>query len=320
MAVHTKLSKNDILEIVNKYEIGELENFSGIKEGIENTNYSIKTSKNRFILTIFENRVNKSKLPLFFQLMKYTSKQKIRCPNPIIDKNKNLINKFKSKKFGIFSFLDGKSKRNWYSSDCVHVGEVLGNLHQKNMNKKLDLKNNFGVSSWKKLFSKCKYKINEIIPNSCDSIFKEIVYLNKKWPSNLPKGLIHGDLFPDNVLFYKENISGILDFYFSCNEILAYDLAISLNAWGFKNGKFKKENFSKLLQGYQTKRRLKKSEKEKLNILLRGASMRFLLTRIYDMIHIDGNKFLKKKNPLEFFKILNFHKKINNHLDYFSGL
>tara|TARA_B100000579_G_C22780726_1_gene829153 strand:- start:385 stop:1347 length:963 start_codon:yes stop_codon:yes gene_type:complete len=320
MAVHTKLSRNDILEILKKYNLGNLEKFSGIKEGIENTNYFIITSKNKFVLTIYENRVNKSKLPMFLKLMIHSSAQKIKCPNPIKDKNKGLINITKSKKFGIFSFLDGKSKKNWVDFDCLLVGNDLANFHKKNMKIKLDIDNSYGVSSWEKLFNKCKFKIEKIIPNSLNLISKEIEYLNKEWPNDLPTGLIHGDLFPDNVLFLNNKISGILDFYFSCNEILVYDLAITLNAWGFRNGKFKKELFFKLLHGYQTVRKLRKCEKQKLNILLRGASMRFLLTRIYDMIYVDANKFLNKKNPLEFFKILNFHKETNNSSDYFRGI
>tara|TARA_B100000029_G_scaffold512962_1_gene611052 strand:+ start:1628 stop:2590 length:963 start_codon:yes stop_codon:yes gene_type:complete len=320
MAVHTKLSKKDILEILKKYNIGKLKKFSGIKEGIENTNYLIFTSKNKFILTIFENRVNKSKIPIFLKLMTHCSNNKINCPNPIRDNNGNLINTVKVKKFGIFSFLNGKSKSKWDDDDCFFVGRTLANFHKKNINRNLNLKNNFGVSSWKKLLTKCKSQINNIIPNCLGLMSSEIDFLNNEWPIDLPSGTIHGDLFPDNVLFSKKKISGILDFYFSCDDILVYDLAITLNAWGFRNGNFKKLLFSSVLQGYETIRKLNKSEKRKLNILLRGASMRFLLTRIYDMIYIDSSKFLNKKNPLEFFKILNFHRNIKNTTDYFSGI
>ena len=185
MAVHTKLSRNDILEILKKYNLGNLEKFSGIKEGIENTNYFIITSKNKFVLTIYENRVNKSKLPMFLKLMIHSSAQKIKCPNPIKDKNKGLINITKSKKFGIFSFLDGKSKKNWVDFDCLLVGNDLANFHKKNMKIKLDIDNSYGVSSWEKLFNKCKFKIEKIIPNSTNTINISI-RLNKNNSATIP--------------------------------------------------------------------------------------------------------------------------------------
>ena len=152
--------------------------------------------------------------------------------------------------------------------------------------------------------------MDHIIPNSLQTIESEIKHIKKNWPKNLPKGIIHADLFPDNVFFSKNKISGFLDFYFSCNDYLSYDLAITINAWCFREGKFNQQLFFNIIEGYQTVRKLESSEKKFLNLLLRGAALRFLFTRINDSIIVSETKFIKKKNPEEFFNILNFH--INN--------
>tara|TARA_B100000614_G_C14472023_1_gene462919 strand:- start:86 stop:1042 length:957 start_codon:yes stop_codon:yes gene_type:complete len=316
MAVHTKVSKINLLEIIKNYNLGKLQNYHGIKEGIENTNYFVQTSKKKVILTIFENRVKKSAIPKFMEILIFCSKNRIKCPKPLADSKGKFINEIENKKYGIFSFLDGKSKNKWNKKDCFLVGKTLANLHNKNLRRSFKLVNDLGILSWKVLYSKLKHKINGLIPNASKPISDEIKFLTKEWPRCLPKGLIHADLFPDNVLFNEDSISGILDFYFSCHEILAYDLAITLNAWSFFDGQFKKEFFNEIFKGYETKRKLNKLEKDKINLLLRGASMRFLLTRLYDMVYVSENELLEKKNPIEFYKILKFHQNLENINDY----
>ncbi|MEE2694949.1 MAG: homoserine kinase [Pseudomonadota bacterium] len=309
MAVHTKLSKTNINKILLGYKLGKYLRSKGIKEGIENTNYLIETDKSKFILTIFENRVNKSQIPFFFEVMINSNSCGIDCPVPIKNNNGEYVNVVKEKKMAIFNFLEGRSKKVWNDNDCFLVGEKLARFHFANKNSTNKSKNIFGTSYWKRILKKCENDLDRIIPNSRKIIKDEISFISSNWPKNLPMGIIHADLFPDNVFFQRNKISGFLDFYFSCNDFLLYDIAITLNAWCFKNKKFKENYFNSLLRGYESIRRISKNEKKNINIFLRGASLRFLLTRMHDFIYINENKFVKKKNPIEFFNILLFHMK-----------
>ena len=310
MAVHTELSKANINQILENYNLGKLKDYKGIKEGIENTNYLLSTNTDKFIITIFEKRVDTSQIPFFFEVMHNSNSRGIECPVPLKNKNGDYVSKIKNKKMAIFLFLEGSSKNNWSNENCFDVGKKLANFHLANKNNNLSSNNNFSIKFWKHFFFENKQKFDDVIPSSFKTIKREIDFLCLNWPEKLPKGVIHADLFPDNVFFKNNKISGFLDFYFSCNDFLSYDLAVTANAWCFKKEKFNKEFFSCLLSGYQSIRKLEKLEKDNFNILLRGASLRFLFTRIYDHINSQENKFLNKKNPDEFYKILNFH--INN--------
>ena len=225
-----------------------------------------------------------------------SQKKKINCPEPISDKKGNLINNFKCKKFSIFSFLKGKSKKKWLTIDCFNVGKTLALFHEVNMMNKNKVTNDFSLDFWEKTFGKLKKKdIELIIPGAYTILQKEIKFIKTNWPKLLPRGIIHADLFPDNVFFKNNKLSGILDFYFSCHDFLMYDFAVTINAWCFEKGNFNKNFFYNLLNGYESVRTLKKIEKKYLNILLRGSSLRFLLTRLYDSIHGSENEFTKKK-------------------------
>ena len=307
MAVHTHLSEIEILDIVKMYDIGDLKKYRGIKDGIENTNYYLRTTQSSFILTIFENRIKKTKIPKILNLLEYTVKKGISCPLPVSDKQNRIINNYKKKKFSLFNFLTGSAKQEWSEKECYQVGKTLGHLHLRNINYQPKLKNDFGYLSWKGLCGASFSKYKGLSAQKKQAILKEIDFIISNWPGNLPKGTIHADFFPDNVFFNKNKISGIIDFYFSCYDLLSYDLAITINAWCFENRSFNKLKFKKLISGYEKKRKLKIEEKDKINILLRGASLRFLLTRIYDSIFSYKNKFLSPKDPLEYLNILEFH-------------
>ena len=218
----------------------------------------------------------------------------------------------------VFNFLFGSSKEKWNDIDCFNVGEKLAKFHIANFKNQLSLENQFSLNFWNEIFLKCKKQINHIIPNSVQIIENECYFLSKNWPNNLPTGVIHADLFPDNVFFEKSKVSGFLDFYFSCNDYLSYDLAICINAWCFPENEFNKKFLKSLLLGYQSVRELETEEKECLNILLRGASLRFFFTRIYDAIFGAEGKYIKKKDPKEFLNILNFHISINSNKFYFG--
>ena len=311
MAVHTHLSEFEIVKILEDYELGALVNFKGIKEGIENTNYLIITNKGKFILTIFENRVKSSNLPFFLKLMKHSKKFGIKCPEPLKDKKGNFLNSIKSKKFSIFTFLNGSSKKRWSSEICFKVGETLADFHKINKNLKVKIKNDFSINYWEKLFSILKKRM--ILES--DFLKKEIFYIKKNWPKNLPRGIIHADLFPDNIFFHKKKISGILDFYFSCYDFLIYDLAVVVNAWCFNKGVFEKKKYQNLISGYQSIRTLEKGEIDSMNIILRGASLRFYLTRKIDNFK-KKKSFVTKKDPNEFYKILKFHISAEDEFKY----
>ena len=312
MAVHTLLSKEEICIFLKKYSIGFLKSYNGISEGIENTNYLIETSKKKFIFTIFEKRVSTKDLPFFLDLMTFSKEKEINCPLPILDNKNNRLNNIKNKKCAIFSFIEGSYLKKWDKNDCFAIGKILGEFHLQNKHFKLKKKNNFSIPKWNNLFEKVKGRINEFIPNAESIIFKELEILNFEWPKNLPSGIIHADLFPDNVLFKKKKIAGILDYYFSCNDYFIYDLCITINAWCFNaNETINKSFYKNLLKGYESKRKLTVKEKESFNICLRGAAMRFLLTRLYDYAFTDRS-FLFDKDPKKYFRILNFH--INNNL------
>ena len=318
MAVHTELSEANINKILKNYQLGELIKFTGIKEGIENTNYLLRTRDKNFIITIFEKRVDIKQIPFYFEVMTNSHSKGIHCPVPIKDKNGKVVNKVKNKKMAIFGFLEGNSKKKWSKDDCFMVGQKLAQFHLANINNKLKAKNNFSLNFWKKIYLNCLNKFNTVIPNSLNTISDEINFISFNWPKNLPEGVIHADLFPDNVFFKKQKISGFLDFYFSCCDFLSYDLAITINAWCFYNYKFKENFFLSLISGYQSVRKLETNEVNNINILLRGASIRFLFTRVYDSLNSNEGEFLKKKDPLEFFNILKFHIKENVAKKYFE--
>ena len=308
MAVYTHLSEIEITKLLKNYKLGTLDSFKGIQDGIENTNYLIITNKGKFILTVFENRVKNCNLPFFIKLMNHSNKFGLNCPQPLSDKQGNFINSVKSKKFSFFSFLEGNSKKRWSGEVCFNVGETLAKFHEINKNFKLKIKNEFSINYWEKLFLTLKKK--KILKNNF--LNKEISYLKNNWPKNLPSGIIHADLFSDNVFFIKKKISGILDFYFCCHDFLIYDIAILINAWCFNNGVFQKHKYHNLISGYESIRKLEKIEINSMNIVLRGASLRFFLTRTIDFGKRKKTNLVKKKDPREFFKILKFHISVKN--------
>ena len=316
MAVYTKINTKEIKYIEKNYNIGKIIDFTGIKKGIENTNYLIKTKNKKFILTIFERRVQKKDLPFFMNLMFGLSKLKIKCPEPIKNiKNKHLF-KIKNKSACLVSFLKGKDKKQLNYKDCFIVGKNIAKLHLASKKLKLFRKNSLSVDSWSPLFK----KINKDYKSSKKLMKSELKYIKKNWPKNLPSGIIHADIFVDNIFFYKKKFYGFIDFYFSARDYLAYELAICINALCFnkKNKIYKldKKKSSKLIKGYQSIKKLTKSEKKNLNILCRGSALRYLLTRSYDYINTPKNALIKIKDPKEYIQKLNYHRNLNSFKDY----
>ena len=320
MAVYTKIEKEEINKILLNYKLGKLKRFEGIKEGIENTNYSIETEKGKYILTIYERRVKETDLPFFSNLMFELSKNGFNCPKPILNKDNNYISDFNSKKLMIVSFLDGKSKSNLSPFECKIVGNQIAKLHQITKNFKFIIKNDLSVRSWRSIFSQVKDKCNKIHPELPKLIEANLINIEKEWPKNLPSGIIHADLFSDNIFFKNNKFSGFIDFYFSCNDFYAFEIAVCFNALCFdgvkQNLSFNVTKATKLMEGYNEVRKISKDEKIAIKVLSQGAALRFLLTRVFDYLNKVDDAVVKIKDPEEYLKRLEFHKNAKSFEDY----
>jgi homoserine kinase type II len=324
MAVFTKINTKDISYIESQFNFGKIKIFQGIKKGIENTNYLIQTKNQKYILTIFEKRVHggcKSKdLPFFMNLMSKLSKLKIKCPEPIKNKKGSFIFKLKNKNACIVTFLKGKDKKQLSTKDCFSVGKNIAKLHKASSKIKLFKKNSFSAQSWSTLLNKIDNRINKLSKNLKYTMKNDLQKIKRNWPKKLPSGIIHCDLFVDNIFFYKKKFYGFIDFYFASNDFLAYELATSLNALCFnkKNKKFvlDKNKSSKLIKGYESVRKLTRNERLHFNTFCRGSALRYLLTRSYDYLNTPKNAVIKIKDPKEYFQKLNFHREIVSFKQY----
>ena len=320
MAVYTKINKTEIQIVENKFDIGKVLSFSGIKKGIENTNYIIKTKSKKYILTIFEKRVSSKDLPFFMKLMYGLSKLKIKCPEPVKSIDGKYLIKLKNKNACIVSFLNGKDKKNLSPTDCYIVGKNIAKLH--NASKKLNLyrKNALAIPMLSNLLASISKKINNIQRNILSEMRLEFSYLRKFWPKKLNTGIIHCDLFIDNIFFYKNKYFGFIDFYFSANDFLAYELSICINALCFnKKGRkyiLNKNKSTNLIKGYESIRKLNRSEKKYFNILCRGSALRYLLTRSYDYLNTPKDAYIKIKDPREYIQKLKYHQSLSGFRDY----
>ena len=318
MAVYTKLEHQEVRQFLEQYNINKFKDYKGITEGVENTNYLIKTSEQDYILTIYEKRVDENDLPFFIKLLSYLSENKFPCPKPIANKNNEKINRIKNKNAALVTFLNGQSKNKITSEECFEIGKITAQLHE--ITKKFDInrKNNLSIENWESIFEKTiKQKID-----LDESIIKKtknyLNFLKDKWPKNLPQGIIHGDLFPDNIFFTNNKVSGIIDFYFACNDFFAYEIAICINSLCFDNNStFNMTKAKNLIDGYTSIRTLSEDEKKYLPILSMGAAMRFFLTRLYDFYHTDNKADVKIKDPFEYLKKIEFHSTIKNFNEYF---
>jgi len=320
MAVFTKINNKDILLLSQKFNLGEIIKFQGIKQGIENTNYLLKTYNKNYILTIFEKRVQKKDLPFFMKLMDKLNQQKINCPKPIKDKNGKYLALIQNKPACIVTFLQGRDKKNLNNKNCYEVGKNIGKLHKVSNKIKLYRKNSMSINNLDSLLRNINFKSNKIAPNLKSILQINLKKIKNQWPKKLSKGIIHGDLFIDNIFFNKNKFAGFIDFYFSCNDYFMYEIAICINALCFnkKNNNFLLDNqkVKNLIKGYQSVRKISLKEKTTLNILCRGAALRYLLTRIYDYFNTPKTALIKIKDPKEYFQKLIIHNNINSYKDY----
>ena len=321
MAVYTKLNQNKIEEILLSYNLGKLDSFKGIEEGIENTNYFLSINKKKFILTIYEKRVKTEDLPFFSNLMSSLNKSDFKCPEPISNNSNSTVTDYNGKKLMIVSFLEGKAKRNLSPNNCKSIGAETAKMHKLTSNFKFKRQNDLSIKSWRGLFDVVKDQCTKIHKDLPRLIEENLVDVEKNWPSNLPKGIIHADLFHDNIFFDKDNFSGIIDFYFSCEDFFAFEIAICFNALCFDGAKenlsFNVTKAKNFIDGYSSIRKLLDPEKQSIKVLSQGAALRFLLTRVFDSLNTVEGAIVKVKDPIEYLKRLEFHKNSKNYEDYF---
>jgi homoserine kinase type II len=319
MAVYTKINFEELSQHLNNYEIGELVEFQEIIDGIDNSNFIVKTTKNTFIFTIFESRIDKNSLPFFINFKEHLASKNISCPTPIKAKNSQTILDFKNKKTALVSFLKGSTLKpqndgyyyNITSNHCFQIGGMLAKMHLASKDFKLSRDNDLAIKDFENLFDKFKHLVDGYDPNLNKLISSTLKSLKSNWKLDLEALPCHLDLFPDNVFFDEKNqISGVIDFYFSANDLLIYDFAIVVNAWCFDKITFNFDKFEALLNSYQKIRPFSTKELNFLETALIGASMRFLLTRLHDMFFTPKNSLVKIKNPIEYKEKLLFF--INN--------
>ncbi len=309
MAVYTEVTAEDLYALLEWYDIGSLAAFKGIAEGVENSNFFLGTANGQFILTLYERRVSAEDLPFFLGLMEHLAQNGVRCPTPLHDRQGRVLQTLSGKPAAIVTFLPGYSLQKPQPAHCRAVGAALAALHEAGGTFALRRENALSLSGWAKLFASVGGFADELAPGMSAQLAHALDALFEKWPRDLPRGVIHADLFPDNVLFLNDAVSGVIDFYFACNDLLAYDLAICMNCWCFElDGAFNVTKAKALFNGYNSVRRLEPEEISALPILARGAAVRFFLTRLYDWHNTPGTAFVKRKDPMEYWRKLTFHQ------------
>jgi homoserine kinase type II len=317
MAVYTDVSDEELEAFIASYAIGALTSFKGIAEGVENSNYLVHTESGRYILTLYEKRVRPEDLPYFLALMEHLASRRISCPLPVKDSEGRALKALAGRPAALITFLEGLWVRRPNIEHCAGLGEALAHFHLAGADFPMFRANSLSLPGWQALFGSIGGGTDKIKPGLAGVIEKELRYLEKHWAGDLPDGVIHADLFPDNVFFLGDKVSGLIDFYFACNDMLAYDIAVCLNAWCFESdGSFNVTKARALLEAYEGVRPLTAAELDRLPMLARGAALRFLLTRTYDLLNTDANALVKTKDPNEYLRKLRFHQKVKSTREY----
>ncbi len=311
MAVYTEVSDEDLAAFVDQYDIGRVVSYKGIAEGVENTNYLLQTNDDSFILTLYEKRVERGDLPFFLGLMEHLADQGIACPTPIHGRDGMALRELCGRPAAIVTFLQGMWPRRVTPRHCQLLGEAMAAFHLAGQSYTLTRANNLSVDGWRPLYALCADRADEVEAGLAKFLDTELATLEADWPVGLPAGVIHGDLFPDNVFFLDDRLSGLIDFYFACNDAFAYDLATCLNAWCFEpDGSFNITKARLMLKAYRKVRPITAEELDALPLLARGSAMRFLLTRLYDWLNHPEDAFVRPKDPREYLQKLRFHRGI----------
>ena len=317
MAVYTDVSAEDLSQFLAGYDLGELLSYKGIAEGVENSNFLVHTGKGHYILTLYEKRVAAGDVPFFLALMEHLHARGITCPQPVKNRHGETLGQLCGRPAAIVTFLDGMWMRRPDARHCAAVGEALARMHLAGSDFTGKRRNTLSVAGWRPLFEQAAARADGVQHGLRSAIEKELVQLEQAWPGGLPQGVIHADLFPDNVFFLGNKLSGLIDFYFACTDTLAYDVAVCLNAWCFEpDHSYNITKGRSLLTCYIAIRPLSELELHALPLLARGAALRFLLTRLVDWLNVPEGALVRPKNPLEYFRKLRFHQKATSVRDY----
>jgi homoserine kinase type II len=317
MAVYTDITDGQLKQFLTGYSIGALTSYRGIAEGVENSNFMLHTTKGEFILTLYEKRVNEADLPFFLGLMQHLQHKGLVCPLPVLRQDGAMIGKLAGRPAAIITFLEGTWPRQPGIDHCRQLGVALAQMHVAGADFRLQRRNSLTLADWRPLWNKCADFADKVVPGLVKDATSDLEYLESNWPRHLPHGVIHADLFPDNVFFLDEKLSGIIDFYFACTDILAYDVATCVNAWCFdKDGTYDLAKGTALFEGYQSVRKLSGDESEFLPLLARGSALRFMLTRLYDWINTPEGSLVIKKDPKEYSSKMAFHRNVKSSAEY----
>ncbi|MDP2731526.1 MAG: homoserine kinase [Hoeflea sp.] len=317
MAVYTDVNEDQLRAFLKEYDVGTLLSYKGIAEGVENSNFLLRATGGTFILTLYEKRVNRDDLPFFIGLMDHLALKGLSCPLPVARRDGGHLGELAGRPAAMVSFLDGAWLRKPRPLHCREVGRALAAMHVAGGDFPIRRVNGLTVVNWRPLWEGSRDRADELQPGLKDEIDRELASLEKGWPGNLPEGVIHADLFPDNVFFIEDRLSGLIDFYFACNDFLAYDVAICLNAWCFEpDDAFNHTKGMALIDGYVSVRPLQPEEAQALPLLARGAALRFFLTRLHDWLTTPAGALVVKKDPLEYLRKLRFHRQIASATEY----
>ncbi|MFE1602587.1 homoserine kinase [Methylobacterium sp. ID0610] len=317
MAVYTEVPDEALGAFLSDYDIGGLLSYKGIAEGVENTNFFLHTTAGSYILTLYEKRVAEGDLPFFLGLMEHLAARGLACPQPIRNRSGVALGRLCGRPAVIVSFLDGVSVRRPGARHCRALGQALAGLHAAGADFPMRRPNVLSVEGWRPLFAQAESQADRVAPNLAERTRADLARLEAGWPRDLPGGVIHADLFTDNVFFIGEAVSGLIDFYFACTDAFAYDLAICLNAWCFEpDGSFNRTKGQAMIAAYQAARPLTPQEVAALPILCQGAALRFMLTRLVDWLNVPPGALVKPKDPLEYDRKLAFHRRVTDAAEY----
>ena len=311
MAVYTEIDDEELAGFVAQYDIGTATGLKGIAEGVENTNYLLQTDRGSYILTIYEKRVDPDDLPFFLGLLDHLSNKGVPCPPTIHGRDGKALRHVAGKLAAVQTFLRGIWPKRPQAAHCGEVGAALARMHLAGLDYPASRPNDLSVDGWAELVAATAVRADEVAKGLAGEIATEYEYLSANWPRDLPTGVIHADLFPDNVFFMGDKLTGLIDFYFACTDALAYDLAICLNAWCFeRGGEFNITKAQRLISAYREVREVSAAELAALPLLARGSALRFLLTRLYDWLNQVDGAMVKPKDPMEYLQKLRFHQRI----------
>lgn len=313
MAVYTDIADDDLDRLLAEYDIGRAIACTGIAEGVENSNFMLLTEQGQFILTLYEKRVDPADLPFFLGLLDHLAAGGFPCPRPLRTRTGETLTAAAGRPAAIVSFLQGRWPRKPRPAHLAAIGDALARLHLAAGDFPVRRANALSLDGWSGLIRASEDGADGVLPGLSGELWREMAALRTDWPRDLPTGVIHADLFPDNVFFLGDELSGVIDFYFACNDILLYDVAICLNAWCFeRDGAFNITHARAMLQAYRNRRPISRAEFDALPLLARGAALRFLATRLYDWLHTPEGAFVTRKDPLEYWQRLKFHRGVED--------